>query len=514
VTGEDDLRRTLDHRLLLHRRRFLGLLAAGAGAAVLGACSTGDDDASGESDPSDTTSTTSTTVPPADGIDADPFTLGVASGDPLPTSVVLWTRLVTDPLDPSGNGGLEPADRAVAWQVAADDAFSEVVASGIEPAPAEFAHAVHVDVDGLEPDTWYWYRFQIGDFTSPAARTRTAPATDAEVDELRLAFASCQLRTAGHWTAYDQLVADEVDLVLFLGDYVYEYPGGEGELAVAIDGEPEDLAAYRQLYGIYKRDAKLRAAHASAPWVVTWDDHEVVNNVAGIIERSAAAYQAYWEHQPLRVAAPDEDGLQLYRDLRWGTLAEIFVLDGRQHRTEASMLGTEQEQWLTDGLTASTATWKVLAQQTVMKALVLGDLVLNTDQWDGYPEARRRLLESIRDEAVDNVVVLTGDIHAGGAADLRYPDAAQAGEVVAHEFVSTSISSPGLGGGALGAFDLSPFGLAYANFADHGYGRATVTADSWVTEFVVVDTIDAPTAQASVDATAAIEAGVPGIALR
>jgi alkaline phosphatase D len=535
VTSRDDLQRDLAERHLLHRRHFLGLLAAGGGALVLGACSTdggSEESATTAAGTADATSTTGpASIPDATGIDTAPFALGVASGDPLPTSVILWTRLLQDAGEQNDVGD---DDRAVAWEVATDEGFTDLVASGVEPTSIEFGHSVHVDAEGLEPNTWYWYRFRIGDFTSPVGRTRTAPAADATVDQLKIAFASCQLRTAGHWTAYPHLVADEPDLVLFLGDYIYEYPGGEGDLAVPLTTEPETIEAYRLLYAAYKRDAGLQLAHAAAPWAVTWDDHEVENNYAagGFDDRRRAAYQAFWEHHPVRIAPPDDDGgLELHRSLRWGTLAELFVLDGRQHRTDqvcgdqlatnrndcpeiddesATMLGTEQEAWLTDGLTGTDATWKVLAQQTVMKALVLGDIVLNVDQWDGYPAARRRLLSTIRDEGVDNVVVLTGDIHAGGAADLRHPDAAMAGEVVAHEFVGTSISSPGIGGLA-GGLDLTPLGLVYANFSDHGYGRCTITPERWTTEFVVVDTIQNPESAASVDATVEVLAGTPGI---
>jgi alkaline phosphatase D len=540
VTPDRELRAHLEQRLLVHRRQFLGLLAAGAGAVVLGACSDDGDDEQA-SDRGASSSTTTAEAPPAEGIDRDPFGLGVASGDPLPTGVILWTRLVTDLEDPSGFGGLGETDHAVRWEVASDEDFATIVTAGTEPAPAELGHSVHVDAEGLDPDTWYWYRFRIGDFTSPVGRTRTAPAEGAAVDQLTLAFASCQLRTAGHWTAYDHLVADEPDLVLFLGDYIYEYPGGEGDLAIPLEAEPVDLADYRVLYAAYKRDAKLQAAHAAAPWLVTWDDHEVENNYAdqqpekaedqaGFTDRRRAAYQAYWEHQPLRTAAPDDDGMVLHRRVAWGDLAEFFVLDGRQHRSDQvcgdqvptdrnecaelddeanTMLGADQEAWLEDGLGDSSATWKVLAQQTVMKALVLGDLVLNVDQWDGYPAARRRLFASLRDQEVDNVIVLTGDIHAAGAADLRDPDAGADGPIVAHEMVGTSISSPGVD--ALGSIDLSPLRLAYANFADRGYGRCIVTPETWRTDFVVVDTIDEPTSDASVDASVQVTAGQPGI---
>jgi alkaline phosphatase D len=277
--------------------------------------------------------------------------------------------------------------------------------------------------------------------------------------------------------------------------------------------------------------------------VVTWDDHEVENNyAAGIAEkpedqagfeaRRIAAYQAFWEAHPIRIDPPADDGsLEVYRWFRYGTLAEFFVLDGRQYRSdqvcgdhvatnakecpeladpEHTMLGPEQEQWLAKGLKSSDATWTVLAQQTVVKALVLGDIVLNVDQWDGYPAARTRLLDSIYQAGLQNVVVLTGDIHAGGAADLRMPDASTLGEIVAHELVAPGISSPGLGG-ITGSLDLTALGLAYANFEDNGYVRCTVTREAWTTEFVVVDSIQTKTSPSTVDATVEIKAGTPGI---
>jgi alkaline phosphatase D len=530
----------------LGRRRFLGLVAAGVGGVALGACSS-DDDASPTTTAGRSTASTTTTrpaaVPQAPGIDADPFTLGVASGDPLPGSVILWTRLAPEPVDPSGTGGLGDADHRVLWEVAADESFATVVASGVADAPAAHGHSVHAEAGGLHPDTWYWYRFRTGRWTSPVGRTRTTPAVAADVAKLRLAFASCQLRPAGHWTSYDHLVDDDLDAVFFLGDYIYEYPGGTGDLAVPLDDEPRDLADYRVLYAGYKRDPKLQAAHAVAPWVVTWDDHEVENNYAAdhperaadqaaFPARRKAAYHAFWEHHPLRVDPPAADGsLKVQRAFRWGTLAEFFVLDGRQHRSDQvcgdhvatkrsecpeladeglTMLGAEQERWLGEGLRGSKATWKVLAQQTVMKALVLGDIVLNVDQWDGYPAARRRLLESIDQAGIDNVVVLTGDIHAGGAADLRTPDAGTTGKVVAHELVGPGISSPGLG--AIGAaVDTSSLGLAYANFVDNGYVVCEVTPARWRAEFRVVETVQAETSPASTAATVEIDAGKAGL---
>ncbi|MFN8018889.1 MAG: alkaline phosphatase D family protein [Acidimicrobiales bacterium] len=535
----------------MHRRGFLGAIAAGAGATALAACtSSGGSDAEGTSakpGPLTTadrsTATTPPKVPAATGIASDPFQLGVASGDPLPASVILWTRLATDLEDPSGNGGLGTRDHQVLWEVAKDEAFDDVVATDLADAPGRYGHSVHAEATDLDPDTWYWYRFRIGDHTSPTGRTRTAPADGADVDQLKVAFASCQLRTAGHWTAYPHLVEDAPDLVMFLGDYIYEYPGGEGDLKIPLDAEPQDLADYRVLYAAYKKDERIQAAHAVAPWVVTWDDHEVENNYAAAIPehdedrptfatRRKAAYQAFWEHHAVRMDPPAKDGsLQVYRSFRWGNLADVFVLDGRQYRSDQvcgdkvgtnatectelddashTMLGKVQEQWLDDGLAGSEATWRVLAQQTVMHALKIGDIVLNVDQWDGYPQARARLLESIEAGKIDNVVVLTGDIHAGGAADIRSPNADLEGTIVATEIVGTSISSPGFGA-IVGDIDLSSLGLHYANFRDHGYARCTITPTTWRTDFVVVDTIEDETSSARVDATVEVKAGTPGM---
>lgn len=534
-TSGDELRAELSERVAMHRRRFLGLMAGGAGLLVLGACSD-DGDGSRDAAPS------SAEPPGAQGIDVDPFTLGVASGDPIPTSVILWTRLATDPMAADGTGGMAADDIEVLWEVSTDERFSDVVASGTEVASPDFGHSLHVDPTGLTPDTRYWYRFRVGDFTSPVGRTRTTPDRGAAVEALRIAFASCQLRAAGYWTAYDQMAQDDLDLVFFLGDYIYEYPSGEGALSPGITAEPQTEADYRLLYGAYKRDPLLQAAHAAAPWVVTWDDHEVENNYAGGVPenpedaatfaaRRKAAYQVFWENQPVRLDPPGEDGLALYRTVEYGSLATFFVLDGRQYRSDQAcgdkvptnaaecpaladesrtMLGTEQEGWITEGLRDAEGVWKVLAQQTVMKALVVGDLVLNVDQWDGYPPARARLLSSVAEDGVENMVVLTGDIHVGAAADIRGTDAGSDGPILAHELVVPGISSPGLGFGE--GIDTSALGLLYTNAMDNGYARAVITPERWTTEWMVVEGgIQEPGRPVVVDATAEVAAGTPGI---
>jgi alkaline phosphatase D len=314
-------------------------------------------------------------------------------------------------------------------------------------------------------------------------------------------------------------------------------------------GKCISLADYRNRYAFYNSDADLQAARASCPWIVTWDDHEVENNYADLgsqagatpddfAEQRAAAYQAYYEHQPLRLPPPDGPDYPIHRTTRWGQLAEFFVLDGRQYRDDqpcdsgsdalvsatecdieaagTDMLGAEQEAWLIEGLGATTATWKVLAQQTVMSALVLGDIVLNVDQWDGYPAARRRLLDHIAAEGISDVVVLTGDIHTAGCGVLRTDGVNGVATPVAVEFVCTSISSNGLAE-AVGidpnALDPSIFGLTYAELIHRGYARCTITPDRWSTEFMIVADVRDPASEVSVAATVVADAGSPALTL-
>ena len=288
------------------------------------------------------------TVPEAAGIDTDPFTLGVASGDPLPTSVILWTRLATDLVDPSGFGGLGETDHAVLWEVASDQAFTKVVATGTEPAAAEFGHSVHVDAERPRARHLVLVPLPHRRLHEPGrqdphhARRRRRRRRAAL--RLRLVPAA---RRAGHWTAYPHLVADEPDLVFFLGDYIYEYPGGTGETANPLTAEPADLADYRVLYAAYQRDPGIQAAHAVAPWVVTWDDHEVENNYAGDVPEkpedaagvrgAAARPPTRRSGRPTRSAStrpPTTARSTIYRSFRYGALAEFFVLDGRQYRTD------------------------------------------------------------------------------------------------------------------------------------------------------------------------------------
>ena len=414
-----------------------------------------------------------------------PFGLGVASGSPLPDSVILWTRILPDPLDARSSPTLAVPLR---WEVAADEGFRTIVAKGGAIATPELAHSVRVNVTGLAPARWYWYRFLLGDAVSPVGRTRTAPAAAAMPDLLKLAVASCQHWEFGSYAAHRHIAAASPDLVAFLGDYIYEwgaYQLQHPQRAVRRD-ESFTLEDYRRRYAQYKSDPDLQAAHLAAPWIVTWDDHEVANDYAAgrderlsptFAQRRAAAYQAFYEHMPLRLPPPRSfASVRMFQRVDWGRLARFHVLDDRQYRAvqacprpgaggssstgpracptladpRRSMLGLEQEAWLEAGLRASKARWNVLAQQTLMaqssQVPVLGadGGRFWTDGWDGYPAARRRLLDTLLASRAANPLVLGGDVHTFYATELRRDfgrPVSKANPLVATEFVGTSVTS-------------------------------------------------------------------------
>ncbi|MCU0269186.1 MAG: alkaline phosphatase D family protein [Acidimicrobiales bacterium] len=521
----------------LNRREFLALVAAGA---VATACSD-DGDTEGGSGTTATAPTAPSTTPPPE-LATDPFTLGVASGDPLADSVILWTRLAPEPVT---GGGMPDQDVDVVWEVATDESFSTIVATGVATAVPALAHSVHVDASGLDADTAYHYRFRVGTHTSPVGRTRTAPAPDSlpASGRLRLGLASCQEYQNGYFTPYASAAGADLDLLAFLGDYIYEY----GTLQdVREHGTPEVLTLqdYRNRYALYKTDTDLQAAHAACPWVVIWDDHEVANNYAGAIdqfngptdaflERRAAAYQAFYEHLPLRVEPPQGPNLALYRDLAWGSLARLFLLDTRQHRDDQAcgapldfgtcaevddpsrtMLGAEQLAWLLDGIETSEQTWTVIASGTVFMPLPLGPAT-NLDQWDGYPAERAVIVEALAAQPERNPVFVSGDIHAFAAGDVPRDPADPAGASVAAEFVTTSITSE-FGGETLAAIaDEAMSAQPNVVFDDpraHGYAVVELTPDGCTTVFEAVSTIESTDAEISTLATFTVEAGTPGIA--
>ena len=417
---------------------------------------------------------------------AYPFALGVASGSPLPDSVILWTRILSDPLNAASTPQVA---LAVRWEVAHDQAFTRIAAKGTATALPALAHSVHADVRALEPDRWYFYRFMHGDAVSAVGRTRTAPAAGVMPASLKLAVASCQHWEFGSYAAHRHIAAAAPDLVAFLGDYIYEwgpYSTRHPAAAQRVD-ESFTLADYRARYAQYKSDPDLQAAHLAAPWIVTWDDHEVANDYArdsderrdaGFAARRAAAYQAFYEHMPLRVTPPRAGGfgeLTIYQRLDWGQLARFHVLDDRQYRsvhacppanrggsssvTRAcgqlrdpvrSMLGRPQEAWFEEGLRTSKAKWNVIAQQTPMgqssqlRVTHPGAGRFWNDGWDGYPVSRAKMFEAFRASRAANPLVLSGDVHTFYATDLK-PDfdraVSAANPVIATEFCGTSVTS-------------------------------------------------------------------------
>ena len=472
---------------------------------------------------------------------ADPFTLGVASGDPSPDGFVLWTRLAPDPL----NGGGIADDVGVRWEIASDDAFRQVVRSGTATASAELAHSVHVEVSGLEADRWYWYRFSAGDAESPAGRARTMPVPESIPDRLSLAFASCQHYETGFYTAYEHMAAEHPDLVFHLGDYIYEGPA-RPRIRAHRGEELASLEDYRNRYALYRTDPDLQRAHAACPWVVTWDDHEVDNNYAAdvseqpdvrreaFLERRAAAYQAYYEHMPLRASQiPQGPSMRLYRKLSYGRLAQFTVLDTRQYRTDqpcgdrtqppcegasdpaATLLGDGQRRWLFEALGGSSAEWNVIPQQVMMAQVDRApgsDVRYSMDQWPGYAASRDRLLSFLAESRVRNPVVLTGDIHTNWVNDLLLDFADPSSPVVATEFVGTSISSSGDGGPnteyAEGVMRDNPF-VKLQN-AQRGYVICEVTPGSWAARYRVLDRVSVRGAPRQTLAEFAVEAGRPG----
>jgi len=475
-------------------------------------------------------------------LSADPFQLGVASGDPTADGVVLWTRLAPAPLD---GGGMPPEPVTVRWELAADDGFRDIVQQGEATALPALAHSVHVEVAGLLPARWYWYRFHCGKDVSPVGRTRTMPAGDVLPERFRFAFVSCQNFEQGLFTAYQHLVKEDLDLVIHLGDYIYEYAGKNGYVRKHAGPECTTLDGYRTRYAQYKSDPALQAMHAAVPWVVTPDDHEFDNNCAGNISeehgvdpkvflvRRAAAYQAYYEHMPLRRAAlPTGPDMLLFRRLPVGRLADLHVLDTRQYRSnqpcgdgnkpqcpealspDQSLMGAAQRDWLFDGLGRSQAKWNVLAQQVMVARMDRKpgeEVAYSMDQWPGYEMERRKLLRFFHDQKISNPVVLTGDIHTNWANELVADFDDLGGRTVATEFVGSSISSGGNGIDKPKELERiladNPF-LKFHN-AERGFVRCELTPTQWRTDYRTVPFVDKPGAPLNTRASFIIESGDP-----
>jgi len=477
----------------------------------------------------------------------NPFTLGVASGYPTPSSVVLWTRVAPSPLEPGG--GMPPVVIPVQWELASDDKMKTIVRRGTDYAVPEWAHSVHVEPDGLEPARDYWYRFTVGGARSAIGRTRTAPAAGAALARLKLAVACCQQYEHGYFSAYRHMLADDLDLIVHNGDYIYELSFGTDR--VRSHGTPEaySLDDYRARFSLYKSDPDLAAAHAACPWLVTWDDHEVDNDYAGTVSeedddtesflaRRTAAYRAYYEHMPLpRRAVPLGSQMRLYAQRAFGDLASIFMLDQRQYRSaeacpqqghggghrvsdcaeldlpSRTMLGERQESWLFAGLASSRARWTLLAQGTVMAYVDEQPGAGHrfwTDAWNGYPAARARLIDFLADRRIANPVVLSGDIHAFVVSGLHREAADLSSPVVASELVTTSISSQGIPQKTLDDWRAGNPNLLLADSQHRGYLRLDLTHSALKADLVAMDAVKDPRTNAHTLRSFVIEADHPG----
>lgn len=483
--------------------------------------------------------------------DRYPFGLGIASGEPSPSGVVLWTKVTAAP-------EFERSAIPVAWEVAHDERMSDTVQRGEALAHPDLGHAVHLEVEGLAPGRTYFYRFQAGGEVSMVGRTRTAPTENAPVDRLRFAVCGCQRRDEGHYTAFAHLADEDVDFVYHYGDYIYESLWRRAKdwlrVELGLSGDaPEDgfrtLNYYRQRYALYKSDPLLQAAHASAPFITMWDDHEIDNNWAAdtdqfdgppelFLLRRAAAFQAYYEMMPLRRRSmPKGPMMHAYRRFAWGDLAAINVLDTRQYRSNQpcgdgkksreqcpdslapgrTMLGDYQEAWLIDGLGRSDRRWNVLAQQVMMMQHDRsGDEDVDAyhmDKWDGAVDARNRLLGFVREHRVPNLVTLTGDVHENWAGELKADFDEPASETLGHEFVATSITSGGDGSDRRRSTDAELSQNPHMKFFNdqRGYLLCDVTPERWTANFRVVDHVSQPGAPIKTRRSIAIEAGKPGL---
>ncbi len=402
------------------------------------------------------------------------FAYGVASGDPLSDRVILWTHVTSE------------ANRvAVRWVIADDAALTSIVNTGEAAALAAHDHTVKVDADGLTPGRRYYYQFSVAGELSPVGRTRTLPL--GAVSRVRFAVASCANYPFGYFNAYARIAArDDLDAVLHLGDYYYEYAPGVYGSGVEFDRVPAPahecvtLADYRERHAQYKSDTDLQAAHAAHPWITVWDDHETADNSyrdgahnhnpelgeGDWQQRKAAAIRAYYEWMPIRQWAGSDD--RTYRTFHYGDLVDLIMLDTRLHGRTAlitnpadtaalndpsrTLLGADQHSWLAEELRESkgrATAWRVLGQQCMFGQLVNdAHVLLNPDQWDGYPLSRKAILDQLAREAIDDTVILTGDMHSSWALDIAPDpfgvgyDASNGRGSLAVEMVTPAVSSP------------------------------------------------------------------------
>ncbi len=470
----------------------------------------------------------------------DPFTLGVASGYPHSDGMVLWTRLA--PIPDAPGGGMPGSPVQVTYAVATDPSMSTLVVQGKSWASADWAHSVHVEVRGLEPDRWYWYQFSVAGWVSPIGRTRTTPLASAPSAEqqLRMAVVCCQNFELGYFTAYQQVLADQPDLVVHVGDYIYEGSGDKSAVRTIAEPVPVTLDDYRCRHARYKQDVDLQQAHACCPWLLTWDDHEVENDYAAdrsqgadprewFLMRRAAAYKAYYEHMPLpRRMVPLGPHMRLHTEFWYGGLARFFMLDTRQYRSpeacawparkhrhgldptacEAlfdpahSMLGQRQRDWLLSRLPADPVIpWTILGQQTLFQPAsiqIRGEPRIFTDGWDGFPGERQTLLAALANARVRNPVVFSGDVHAFYANNLKADDAEPGSAFVATEFACGAITSPVPSDRFVRRVQSEHDAVVFTHTDRRGYLRVNLSIQDMSVEMVGMSSVRSPAATADV----------------
>ncbi len=487
----------------------------------------------------------------------NPFSLGVASGSPNHNSVVLWTRLMPDPL--AGNIHFAQDPVSVHWEISDDENFKKNVRTGQVLALPELAHSVHLELQNLPSDHWFFYRFRLGDAHSSVGRTRTFPHPEAQGNKLRLAYASCQRWEHGYFSAYRHMRQENLDLVLFLGDYIYEYPNAVKAVRVPTGGWVVTLEDYRRRYALNKSEMDLQAMHAHCPWLVTWDDHEVSNDYAGLVRgqsgnisvdfsaQRAAAYQAYYEHMPLRASVLTRSlagmstgaEMRIYGQVPFGRLANIYMLDDRQYRDrqvcnrggtygsswvnpencaawtdpQRTLLGAAQEQWLDQAFAqakSSARTWNVLGQQTIFGRRDFkqgqGQLLWN-DGWDGYTAARSRMTQSMQDHALANPVLFGGDVHENWVGHVHAnPDRIDS-PAVGVEFCGAGITARSGGDKKLAARLAENPHFIFADSDHNGYGVVEFTPQQVKTQLRVVDDVRRKDTKIETLASFVVEAG-------
>ncbi|MEO1089445.1 MAG: alkaline phosphatase D family protein [Pseudomonadota bacterium] len=475
----------------------------------------------------------------------DPFTLGVASSVPRPNAVTIWTRLAPEPLTPTG--GLDPVDHAVMWELATDDAFGSVIARGGAIARPELAHSVRVTVDGLEPGRHHWYRFVSGDATSPIGRTKTLPPLGGRLDSLRFATASCQHFEQGYFVAFDQMIEDDPDFVVHLGDYIYGVSRGDFRDHLRKE-VPTSLEDYRLRHALYKTDPSLQRAHASFPFYTVLDNHDALKNVPLSPEQMAkkrAAYQAWFEHMPMEGGyVVGGASLMTHAGIDFGDLLRLNILDTRQFRDDESLclehadpdygftiyrpacdavveeqrtcLGPSQEAWLAHQMASSEQRWNGLASTVLFSPFAMqhrGDTFRYESSWDYFPTNRRRVLDTMRSTGLTNPVILSADVHSNWAIDVKADPDDPESRTVGTEFLATSIASgwpPPLDEPIRANLANNPHVHHYDGSA-RGYLLHDVTPTTWACTMRTVDDVRSPAAKAAVQAAFVVEDGIGGV---